>query len=210
MLAKKVTRKDDILRCAIRLFRAKGYDATTMQDIMRAQDIAKGTIYHYYSSKEVLFDEVIEVIAMDSIAETESRMETAEGDALQKFQLLIESGQIYEENRSLIDHLHSPGKEALHTRLLAATLTKSAPIYAKIIEQGCAEGLFHTEIPLECAEYILAAAQFLTDIGVYPWDAETLKRRILALPVLIEKQLGAKKGSFAFLAARMAHCPPPN
>jgi len=65
--------------------------------------------------------------------------------------------------------------------------------------EGCDAGVFKTEHPLECAEFFIAAAQFLTDVGFYPWDEEQLQRRMAAFPLLIETLLGATKGSFDFL-----------
>ena len=87
----------------------------------------------------------------------------------------------------------------MHSRLFAATLMKQAPLYAEIIQQGCDEGVFKTGAPLECAEFILSAIQFLTDMGIYPWTEEDLRRRTQAFPTLIEQMLQAPPGSFQFL-----------
>ena len=40
-----------ILETAARLFAQKGYDETSMQDIMDATHLSKGAIYHHFSSK---------------------------------------------------------------------------------------------------------------------------------------------------------------
>ena len=85
------------------------------------------------------------------------------------------------------------------TSAFSQPLIKQAPLYAKLIRQGCEEGLFQTEAPLECAEFILSGIQFLTDRGIYPWTQEDLMRRIRAFPKLIEQQLKAPAGSFQFL-----------
>jgi hypothetical protein len=90
----------------------------------------------------------------------------------------------------------------MHTRLLAVALLKQAPLYAKLIQQGCDEGIFQTESPLECAEFILSAIQFLTDAGIYPWTQADLMRRIQAFPQLVEQLLKAPPGSFQFLIDR--------
>lgn len=115
-------------------------------------------------------------------------------------QTLVETGSIAEDNKPILEQLHKSGNEALHLRLLAATLVKQAPLYAAIIEQGCKEGIFKTEAPLECAEMILSGFQFLTDRGIYPWTQEDVVRRFQAFPRLIEQMLNAPSGSFYFLA----------
>lgn len=79
---------------------------------------------------------------------------------------------------------------------------KQAPLYAEIIQQGCDEEIFKTEVPLECAEFILSAIQFLTDMGIYPWTEKDLKRRIQAFSALIEQILQAPPGSFQFLKCK--------
>lgn len=43
-----------ILETALRLFREKGFDATTMRDIATACDMAVGTAYHHFESKEAI------------------------------------------------------------------------------------------------------------------------------------------------------------
>ncbi len=75
-----------------------------------------------------------------------------------------------------------------------------APMYAAIIREGCKQGVFETERPLETAEFLLAGIQFITDVGFYPWTDVELSRRAEALPQLVEAQLHAPKGSFSFLA----------
>jgi AcrR family transcriptional regulator len=49
-----------VLKTARRLFGRNGLKKTTMDDIAAAAHIGKGTIYHYYDSKEKLFCEIAE------------------------------------------------------------------------------------------------------------------------------------------------------
>jgi AcrR family transcriptional regulator len=197
-MIKPVNRKDEILKVARNLFLTKDYDKTTMVDIMNALEIAKGTIYHYFKSKEALFEAVIEDLVEENIKHMRTLAKNASKNALEKIQLLVNTGNISQENEKIIEQLYKPANDALHSRLLAATLMKQAPLYAEIIQQGCDEGIFKTEAPLECAEFILSAIQFLTDMGIYPWTEEDLKRRMQAFPILIERLLQAPPGSFKF------------
>ena len=87
----------------------------------------------------------------------------------------------------------------MHIRQLAVTLMRQAPLYGELIRQGCDEGLFQTEYPLECAEFILSAVQFLTDMGIHSWAQEDLIRRAMAFPPMIESLLKAPQGSFQFM-----------
>lgn len=199
IMTKPVNRREEILKIARNFFLTKDYEKTTMIDIMNALEIAKGTIYHYFKSKEALFEAVIEDIVEENIKQMGTLVKNSPKNALEKIQLLVDAGNISKENEKIVEQLHKPASDALHSRLLAAALMKQAPLYADIIQQGCDEGVFETESPLECAEFILSAIQFLTDKGIYPWKEEDLKRRIQAFPALIEQILQAPPGTFQFL-----------
>lgn len=53
-LSKAEQTKGRILETALLLFRQKGFDQTTMRDIATACDIAVGTAYHHFDSKEAI------------------------------------------------------------------------------------------------------------------------------------------------------------
>ena len=203
IVKKPTERKSDIIRTALLLFKSRGYEQTTMQEVMDQLGIAKGTIYHYFKSKEELLEAVVENLVAGNIEELQNLLDKTDGDALQKIRCLIEAGNLAASHDELLEHLHQPGNTGMHIRMLAAALTQQAPIYAELIGQGCREGLFQTEHPLECAEFILSAIQFLTDAGLYPWSQPDLMRRALAFPDLIEAQLKAPRGSFQFMLERL-------
>jgi len=192
-------RRAEIITAARDLFHTQGYEKTTMRQVMGKLGIAKGTIYHYFRSKEELLEAVVSETVDEIEVMLEQFIESAEGNALQKLEQLIAAGNIEEEAAPILEGLHDPANTGMHTRQLAETITKLAPFYASVIEQGVAEGVFQTQHPLEAAEMILTAIQFLTDMGISPWTPEVLMRRALAFPSLIEAQLQAPKGSFDFL-----------
>ena len=53
-------RSEEVYRAALRLFREKGYHATSMQDIAEAVGLYKGSLYHYIGGKEDLLVQVFE------------------------------------------------------------------------------------------------------------------------------------------------------
>ena len=180
------------------LIQTKEYEKMTLQDVMSRLGIAKGTIYHYFKSKEELLEAVVENIVNEHLEKMQTLIQDTKGTALQKMQSLLEKSN-EAATRPVLHQLHKKGNEAMHIHLLAAALIKQAPLYAKLIQQGCDEGIFQTNTPLECAEFILSAVQFLTDLGIYSWSNEDLARRIQAFPKLIEQLLRAAPGSFHFL-----------
>ncbi len=56
----KQQRRDDILRTAQTLFFGKGFRDTTIDDIARAAELSRGTIYLYFQSKEEIYATVME------------------------------------------------------------------------------------------------------------------------------------------------------
>src|SRR5689334_23958173 len=53
-------RAEEVYAAALRLFREKGYHATSMQDIAAAVGLYKGSLYHYIGGKEDLLVQVFE------------------------------------------------------------------------------------------------------------------------------------------------------
>lgn len=199
IVKKAEVRRAEIVQAARYLFQTQEYEKVTMQEVMERLGIAKGTIYHHFQSKEELLEAVVENIVEEQITRMQQVVAEAEGSVFDKLRLLVQAGRAAEGGEEILETLHHSGNVGMHTRLLAVALIGQAPLYAELIRQGCAEGLFQTDHPLECAEYILSALQFLTDTGVYPWTPEQLLRRAMAFPRLIEAQLKAPQGSFQFL-----------
>jgi TetR/AcrR family transcriptional regulator, cholesterol catabolism regulator len=57
------SRRTEILECAARLFREKGYKATSMRDIAKAVGIQGASLYNHIKSKEELLSELLMFIA---------------------------------------------------------------------------------------------------------------------------------------------------
>lgn len=130
-------RRSEIIDTARHLFQTREYDKTTMHDVMELLGIAKGTIYHYFKSKEALFEAVIEDMADANIEHMRVLLRNSNGTVLEKIQLLIVAGDISVDNPGILENLHRPGNSAIHVSLLAATIIKQAPLYAELIQQGC-------------------------------------------------------------------------
>lgn len=55
--ANGTSRRDELLTVAAKLFAARGYHGTRMDDVAEAVGLNKATVYHYYSSKSlILYD----------------------------------------------------------------------------------------------------------------------------------------------------------
>lgn len=52
-------KKERVLKTALIFFAEKGYDGTTVEEIALRSEIAKGTVYLYFPSKDAVYHEVI-------------------------------------------------------------------------------------------------------------------------------------------------------
>lgn len=56
--------KENILETTFILFMQKSFKAVTMNDIVKRSGMSKGAFYHYFTSKEEVFEEVVETYFM--------------------------------------------------------------------------------------------------------------------------------------------------
>lgn len=202
VVKKAEDRREEIIKAARELFETKDYDKSTMQDIMEKLNIAKGTIYHYFQSKQALLEAVVENIVDEELEKKRELLNSSrvkDLNAIEKIKIIVTENNTDSENEQILKNLHHPENAEMHTKQLGRYIAKLAPLWADLFSQGCREGIFKTEHPLEAAEFILAGVQFLTDKGFYPWSELQIARRMKAFTYLIETQLGAPEGSFAFL-----------
>jgi AcrR family transcriptional regulator len=73
--------KAAIVNAATRIFGARGFAATTMDDIAAAARVAKGAVYHHFPTKEALFEAVFEQVSLELVSDLD-RISRAEKDAL--------------------------------------------------------------------------------------------------------------------------------
>jgi AcrR family transcriptional regulator len=59
---------DNIIEVAGEIFRTRGYEATSIQEIADAVGLLKGSLYHYFSSKEEILYEVVKSVHVDGPA----------------------------------------------------------------------------------------------------------------------------------------------
>lgn len=57
----KQARKREIAICGLKVFCEKGYEQTTVDDIMKKAKCSHGLFYHYFKSKKEIFDEVMKI-----------------------------------------------------------------------------------------------------------------------------------------------------
>ena len=84
----KVDRKTEIVNCAARLFREKGYSAVTMRDIATALDIKAASLYNHISSKQEILSLMILSIAREYTV-TIREIAASDATSVQKIEAVI-------------------------------------------------------------------------------------------------------------------------
>lgn len=195
-------RKNEILNAASILFTNKGFENTSVTDIMNAVGIAKGTLYHHFKSKEDIMDALIE-------RQTESILQAARKAAGDK-SIPVEERMIHtilalhidaEENtegKEMIEHLHKPQNALMHQKTKRVILQSVPPIMAGIVEEGVEQGLFDTPFPLVCMEITMCYLDIMLDDDVFELTDEQFLEKIRAFIFYLERLLGVKTGELAF------------
>lgn len=201
-------RRNEILDVAQELFYSKGFEQTSVQDIIDTVGIAKGTFYHYFSSKNQLLDELVERMLEQTMQMVEPIVNDDNLDALQKFHLFfgtIENWKL--ENKpffkGLLQVFYHDDNAILRQKLKTASITATALPLNKIIGQGVDEGVFDTCYPDDIGEIIILIGQSLAEkLAIMLLRTEgngtplpTVERKITVSQDAMERLLGAPSGS---------------
>jgi len=190
-------RSNEILDASENLFITKGYEKTTINDILDGVGIGKGTFYHYFKSKEEVMDAVIMRMGNNVKIASQKIADMPELSANEKIIKIFteQSGK----NDAIVEQLHHDDNSAMHLKSLVEAILALSPALTQIIKQGIDEGVYNTPYPRESVEFLFTAAQFLLDQGLFKWTADELMLRVKAFTYILETVLGAEKGCFDFL-----------
>ncbi|HGG05096.1 MAG TPA: TetR/AcrR family transcriptional regulator [Aliiroseovarius sp.] len=193
-------RKLEVILTAERLFKERGFKETSVDAIVQEMNVAKGTFYYYFKSKEAVLEAIVNR-TLDQVVEMAQQVADAPSlDALSKMEMLLPDSHIGgEDTTEKAEYLHLPDNRELHEITNIQTILKLSPVFAQIVEQGNEEGVFKVARPLETIQFLLASSQFLLDGGLFDFDEQELRQRRLSMQDMIERSLGAAPGSFGFM-----------
>lgn len=212
---KKATdvRKGELLDSAQALFFSKGYDATTVADIMERAGVSKGGFYHHFSAKEDLLEALAARMAAESLKRLQPVLEEPGLDAVARINaVLLQSRQLKLEDapaiRAAFDAIFKPENIVLYHRLNRAVSQVVLPLFVDILKQGKAEGLFRIDDPVTTAEIILhlgtstrdAVARAIEATGTPRAEkaADALDERLRQHGIATDRILGLPDGTVAF------------
>lgn len=147
MSDKSYNRKREFIMAALELFYNKGYENTTIKDIIEELGVSKGAFYHYFESKEDVIvaiakefkDRAVKVIKeifartdltavekMNKVFASINEYKVREGKRRTKLRASIES----EENLKLLYKIYNSTKQDI------------VGLYEELIDAGVEEGVF--------------------------------------------------------------------
>lgn len=193
------SKKEQIMDMAFSLFLKKGYDKTSISDILSELDIARGTLYYHFESKEAIMDSIIERSTRKIMNEAKSIVLEKDLSAHEKIFALFSMTSMkgVSGGELMLDYLNQPQNALFHEKSNRTLIYQMTPILGDIIEKGVMEGSFDTSYPYESAELILVMIMGFFDVTPAISDGQVLKRRIEGLLYTIERILGANEGSFS-------------
>lgn len=107
-MSKDVDKKSTIIEIAIRLFSKYGYAKTSVDEIASQANIAKGTVYYYFTSKEELFMEAISSKSQEFFAALHEQIAQTQGfEAQLKAYISLPMKYAYENMPILLEGLKS-------------------------------------------------------------------------------------------------------
>jgi len=142
--------RERILEEAAKLFARSGYDGSSISDLAGAIGVSKAAIYHYYPTKQDIYDAII-LQVLEGLTQTVGRdVAGAEGGAARLRAFMVGHARYFEQHHAqFVTMLIGYSGMALSEREDAARLRDSYEKQLReVIAQGVAEGAFR---PLDVA-----------------------------------------------------------
>lgn len=178
-----------ILDVAFRLFMEKGYDHTSIQDIIdHLGGLSKGAIYHHFKSKEDILIAVMERISAGSNHMFLLVQDRSDLNGREKLKTIFkESVSLPVQNDIFTvapDFDHNP---RFLSMLLHDTIEEAAPNYIlPIIQEGIADGSIQTDYPKELAELVLLVANIWMNPMIFHNTEEEVCRKFMVFSQMLQ------------------------
>lgn len=180
-----------ILDVSFRLFREKGYDHTTIQDITRELGMSKGAIYHHFKSKEDILDHISDRYYGKMDWFNDIRRDGGL-NGLEKVRRVL-TALLSDPEKLELDRVTV--LTALEPRLvdmtLRSTIADAAPFLEELLQEGIRDGSITVRQPKEFSECFMLLMNMW--IGMFSGDMDDFMAKLaflrefcdqLGLPVL--------------------------
>jgi len=211
-------KRDAFLDAAQRLIMSKGYEGTSVQDVLHEVVTSKGAFYHYFDSKGSLLNGVVERMVDAALLSVQPVVEDPDLPALEKLGGLFAGIASWKSARkelllAVIEVWLSDDNAVVREKFRRKVVERLTPVMAAIIRQGQAEGVFRVSAPDDAARvfvsFLLSLNQSTTEIFLARQaNAITLddvRRALDAQVEAMERVLGAPTGSLTLVDESVIH-----
>jgi AcrR family transcriptional regulator len=140
--------RETILQEAVRLFAEKGFDATSVQDIVTAAHVTKGAFYYYFTSKNDLLYEIHQ--GFMAVANQHAEEVLAEGlspeETLRKMIVTLITGIARFQSGVTVFFREMHRLSPEHRSAMRADRDRYENAFGAVIERGQVEGVFRADI----------------------------------------------------------------
>lgn len=142
----KEVRRQDILSAAAKIFAERGFAEATMEDVAAAAQVAKGTVYLYFETKNALLDAVL-IEGSDRLLIIEQEAADSCSRCADKIAAMIHASlEFYDKYpeffRIQLEEFLRSGRDSSTGRLILAKGIEHDALYNQVFTQGVQSGEF--------------------------------------------------------------------
>jgi TetR/AcrR family fatty acid metabolism transcriptional regulator len=147
--ARRSDKRKRILQAAVRVFARRGYFAARVSEIARTADVADGTIYLYFRSKEDILVSLFDEVMAEHLAQARDEVAAAAGAPAKLQAIARHHLRVLGENRQLavVFQVELRQSTKFMERFTASWLQDYFALVGEVIEQGQREGSLRPELP---------------------------------------------------------------
>lgn len=161
-------RRQAILDAAEQLFFLRGYDDTSIQDILDVLKLSKGGFYHHFESKHQLLEEICAQRVEHTYKSLKEIFESSQIDPIQRLNLLFRQGTFFGNSdmrymQLILRTAYRGGLSTVKDRMRSATIERLEPLLHEILLDGMASKAFYTPYADQVPRILLMLGIDLTD-----------------------------------------------
>jgi len=204
-------RRQQLLDIAARSFAERGYDSTTVDEVIRQAGLSKGAFYYYYPSKEALLEGLATEAATRALEALQPAMNAPGLNAVDRLNGFLRQGRQTQDaatTLAVFESIFRPDNIVLYHRMHAAVMAVILPPLTQIVVQGVAEGSMRSNDPRTTAELVLMLGALTHDVvghllGAQPedWAAAiaAFEHRLVEQGIAVDRILGLPDGTVALV-----------
>jgi AcrR family transcriptional regulator len=211
-------RRDAFIDVAMRLMQTKGWEQTSIQDLLDELDASRGAFYHYFDSKGALLEAVVARIIDGALASAEPIVADPAVSAPDKLSGLFGGIANWKNARqelllSLMEIWLSEDNAIVREKFRDQVARRLTPLVSQVLAQGLAEGTFSASPPDQVARVFMSLLLSLNEIAGRLFIArqqrlityEEVRLTLIAYLEGFERIVGARPGSLALMDEATLH-----